>query len=216
MRERARELEADGGVPHFPSCHYSLNPHIYSFDITGSHYRVACYFVDYNTKERRQEVTAWLGDSTELRPCEEVKTRVILEGRAFRDGLWVIWDVHGEKKFNLGLSSLMGHHNWILSALLIDCSPNPTLEFTLSPNIITIDYKSRGNWKERYGKCGGILFGKVDTWVPSICDGSHLKSFECHNLYNPFMKVEKYDWSHEITHDRKALQMYVEWSNIKG
>ena len=205
----------------FAACWYDDCPSTLPFLIKGSHFQVACYFVDFiNTNRREIDVFATLGEDQkkggekekEEKEREE-KEIVSLKGKNFHEGQWVIWKVHSKEKtniFNLHLSFGVGP-NWVISSLLLDeLSPNEIPSSSSSSSIVQfshIDNQTQGNWKDKYGSSGGIQFSaSKQVLIPSTSETVSLLKYDQ-------TLCGSYDWCWSFTTDRRALQVYC-GSNI--
>ena len=193
------------------NCWFADETTVLSFDIKGKDYRVACYFVDFNTHKRHQTMVAWVGDSNlGLGHWQGEETlhpnAVYLSGDEFHDGQWVIWDVHEEGTFNITMKSLCPP-NWVISALLLDKSPNPGESHPEPsfPKALTIDNDTKGTWVNKYGECGGILFGETSYIVPPRAGApSDGPRYEGHSV-SPKM-CRKFEWVPRCVMDRRGMQ----------
>ena len=192
------------------NCLYCEESAVLSFNITGKDYQVACYFVDFNTYKRHQTMVAWVGDSNlglgEWQGDENLHPKAVyLSGTEFHEGQWVVWDVHEEGTFNITIKSLCPP-NWVISALLIDKSPNPggSHPEPSFPKAITIDNETKGTWVNKYGAYGGILLGETDYIVPpragTPSDAPH---FGGYSVSPTFLR---YEWIPRCVMDRRGLQ----------
>jgi len=187
------------------NCHYHNVPCLLSFEITGGHYQVACYCVDYNTDRRAQTMVPWLGTDKSVAELIEGKHPhgVNLVGSDFHNGQWVVWDVHGEGKFNISISNDKGP-NWVFSALLIDKSPKGAAPASVHPSLVCVDNETHGKWRGKYGSLGGVLLGRQDFIVPPL-PGSPPNAPRLLNYDTDH--CEKYEWIQELTSDNRGMQM---------
>ena len=196
----------------FAACWYDDCPSTLPFLIKGSHFQVACYFVDFNTNRREIDVFATLGEDQKKEKEREEKEIVSLKGKEFYLGQWVIWKVHSKEKtniFNLHLSFDVGP-NWVISSLLLDeLSPNeiPSSSSSSSSSIVQfshIDNQTQGNWKDKYGSSGGIQFSaSKQVLIPSTSETVSLLKYDQ-------TLCESYDWCRLFITDPRALQVYCE------
>jgi ubiquitin C-terminal hydrolase len=200
--EAARGASVKKGT-RIANCYYSSKKIVLSFVITGGHYRVAVYCVDYNTDKRTQSMIAWLGDDPSVANDPENgrhPNAVVFKNPEFHSGQWAVWDVHGEGKFNITMQAIDGP-NWTFSALLLDKSPDLDAPPSTLPTLLFVDNETQGKWRGVYGSCGGALFGKRDFIVPPQPGmvAPTLVSWEAPG-------VDKYEWVDALTIDPRGMQ----------
>lgn len=176
---------------------YNIAPTTLSFKVDLLNFRVACYFVDYNTEIRSQNVSVWLDDKPHN------LSAIKLEGEEFRNGQWVVWEIKSSQ-FNISVECNNDMTpNWVFSAMMFDeITENNTNE---NVSFIHIDNKTRGNWIGTYGESGGIIFGEND-----IC----ISPFSLNGVITCSPNVERYTWQY-LPNDIRALQAQLNFVNVK-
>jgi ubiquitin C-terminal hydrolase len=186
---------------------------ILSFEILPkeriNHFTAAVYCVDYNTDKRHQSVLAFFGDDpTIVSPVvTENPQRVELSspsGPEFHNGVWIVYECHGEGPLNFQLKTLSGP-NWVFPCVMLGPPRNPQALPNTFPSHV-LDAKTQGSWRGRYGQWGGVILGQIDHRLPrprNLADDTPmLGEFE-----RP-RDVLRFEWERgRLTDDRRALQL---------
>ncbi len=162
--------EEDPTISACIACEYNVNGPCLTFRMENytPPYCISCYFIDYNTTERCQDISITMGN------CTSEKIR--LKGKKFHYGQWLAWEIYEctNDILEINLTRITGP-NWVISAMMIDPIsnvPKKSLRNSKPIKVVKIDNKTQGQWMGRYGKLGGILFYSPSYYLSSS-DAAH-------------------------------------------